>query len=310
MTVVVSGRKLLICVLLSMLCGTLSVRAEPDKTPEPRISAGITGGNSSKAMVQQKLQLVKMMLSTSSAMERAGRSEDESIRKQVAAALAQYASANDAFKADNFAQAETFADESLRLIEEISRMVPDPKQVAASQRKHYEQHLTELRNAEATYQDLRQRLGKEVKRGAPEYLAGIQKLKEKAQELAHDGMYDEASELLRDGHAQVITELNKILGSNALMYDIKFKNDLEEYEYELARYHSYEELAPIAYVELKPDEFTIKLSERYVQESRLMRDTAKEQAVKGDYRAAINTLLDAIKRMQTALRVLGLVLQD
>lgn len=66
------------------------------------------------------------------------------------------------------------------------------------------------------------------------------------------------------------------------MYDLKSKSPAEEFDYEMARYLSYEELVPIAYAELKPGEDSIKLSERYVQESREMRDRAKQQAVSSD----------------------------
>jgi hypothetical protein len=70
--------------------------------------------------------------------------------------------------------------------------------------------------------------------------------------------------------------------SESLMYDLKSKSPAEEFDYEMARYLSYEELVPIAYAELKPGEDSIKLSERYVQESREMRDRAKQQAVSSD----------------------------
>jgi len=293
---------------LLVLGGAQGLHAEPQVSATPPKEAGAAVNQSSRSMVVQKLQLVKMMLSTSKAMERASRSEDAAIKQQVAAALARYASANNALNTDNLAHAEELADETLRLIEDISRLAPDPQQAEAGQRTRYEELLKELRSAEATYQDLRQRMATTGK--APVGLEHARKQSDQAQALARDGRYREAGELLKDAHAEVISALNKLLGSTPLMYDLKFKSAAEEYDYELARYHSYEELAPIAYIELKPDEFTIKLSERYVQESRVMRDTAKQQAAQGDHQAAIKTLLEAIKRMQTALRVVGLVLQE
>jgi hypothetical protein len=48
---------------------------------------------------------------------------------------------------------------------------------------------------------------------------------------------------------------------------------------------------------LKPSEDSIKLSERYVQGSHVMRDAAKQQAAHGDHQYAINSLLEAIKHM-------------
>ncbi|MEO8342618.1 MAG: hypothetical protein ABI536_02265 [Gallionella sp.] len=51
-------------------------------------------------------------------------------------------------------------------------------------------------------------------------------------------------------------------------------------------------------------------SERYVHESQVMRDTAKQQAAHGDHQSALNSLLEAIKHIQTALKSVGLVLPD
>ena len=78
----------------------------------------------------------------------------------------------------------------------------------------------------------------------------------------------------------------------------------------MAHYQSYAELLPLAYSELKPSEESVKLSERYVHESQVMRDPAKQQAAHGDHQSALNSLLEAIKHIQTALRSVGLVLPD
>lgn len=292
---------------LSFLLSVQVSWAEPQAVPPQPAGSAVT--HSSRMMIQQKLQLVKMMLATSSAMERASRKEDAVIKQQVATALARYASANDALNADNLSRAEELADEALHLIEDLSRLTPDPQQAAAAERQRYEDALKELHNAEATYRDLRQRIAPQGK-ASPPGIAHAHKQGDQAQALARDGHYREAGEMASDAHAEVISALNKLLGSTTLDYELKFKSVAEEYEYELARYHSYEELVPIAYVELKPDKDTVKLSERYVQESRELRDNAKQQAAQGDHGAAIKTLLDAIKRVQTALRMVGLVLQE
>lgn len=266
---------------------------------------------SSRSMISQKLQLVKMLLETSQALERAAASDDEKIKQKVVIAKNRFNSATDMFDKDNLAEAEENADEALRLIEEISQTIPDQQQVRIEQKMRYEESVKSLRNAEATLQDLSSRLQPNEKsselKGITEF---TRKQKEKAAGLASEDRFPDAIELLKSAHERVISALNKLLGSTALLYDLKFKSIVEEYDYELARYHSFEELAPIAYVELRPDKDTIMLSERYVQESRTMRDAAMQQAAKGDHRAAINTLLDAIKNMQTALRVVGLVLQE
>jgi len=302
------GKAVTLLIAIFVLGEVKSLSAESQTST---LRQGHTATYSSHSMILQKLQLVKMMLATSPAMKRAAEGKDEAIKQKVVVANEKFVSATDALNQDNLAGAEEFADEALRLIEEISQMNPDLQQVRAEQIKRYDESVRSLHNAEATYQDLSGRLRSNGKGSeAKDMGRSTSRIREKAQILASDGQYSEATELIKEAHEGVIFALNKLLGSTALMYDLKFKTVAEEYDYELARYHSFEELAPIAYIELRPDKDTIMLSERYVQESRTMRDIAKQQAARGDHRAAINTLLEAIKQMQTALRVVGLVLQE
>ncbi|MDX8386692.1 MAG: hypothetical protein R8M11_09300 [Gallionella sp.] len=276
---------------------------------EPQPSGEQSNSRSSRGMVLQKMQLVKMMMSSTSSIERAAQSKNTVLNKRVSTVQAFYVSANDALNSGDISKADELADEALKAIEELSRVAPDPKKLEAEFRTRYKESLEYLRSAEATYLDLRERVATN-KKGSHYALDEIQKKRVNAKSLAREGNYQEASEMLNDAHAEVIEALNKLLGSKALTYEVTFKNDIEEYDYELARYHSFEELAPIAYVELKPDKNTIALSERYVQKSRDLRDTAKELAAKGEHRVAIDTLFDAMKGIKTALRIVGLVLQD
>ena len=293
--------------LLSIPLHSVSLHAEPVSTKTTTVSASPP----SRMMVQQKLMLIKMTLSSSAFFEKAASSDDEMTKQKVADVLARYANANEALKNDELMLADKAADEVLNLIEEISRSATTGEEIdTVAQRKKYESMLEDLGNSEAAYHDLLERVPAANKRASSVNIENSKVKSGKAQALANDGKFKAAIELLEDAHAEVVSAMNNLLGETALMYDIKFKSDAEEYEYELARYHSYEELAPIAYVGLKPDEFTVKLSERYVQESRNLRDSAIQLAEEGNHRAAIDKLMEAIKSVKTALRVLGLVLQE
>jgi len=298
-------RKLALMLLASfvVLMGGSGLHAEQQPAGEQLYNGA------SRDMVFQKMQLVKMMMSSTSSVERAAQSDDVVLNQQVGSVQALYVSANDALNSGDISKADKLADEALNAIEGISQRAPDPAQIEKELQKDYQKSLEDLRSAEATYLDFNGRLA--TKKGSPHYaLDEIKKQKVKAQSLAGEGEYQAASKILKKAHAEVIDALNALLGSKALSYEVTFKNVIEEYDYELARYYSFEQLAPIAYVELKPDKNTIALSERYVQKSHDLSETAKKFAAKGEHRAAINTLLDASKRIKTALRVVGLVLQD
>jgi hypothetical protein len=256
--------------------------------------------------VLQKLQLVKMLLTKSPLAERAASNNDGQIKQPMELARTHYTRANDAFIAGNMIWANAFLDEALSLMEDAARLSSDPLQVETKQRARYAELLEDVRAFDATYQDVRKGIPPKDGKKYDAELEPTRNLIHRAQKLVRDGQYPEGSELLEKVHAIYISVLNELLASTAFVYDTNFKSPVEEFEYELARYHSYEELIPIARAQFKPDENTLKLSERYVQDGHTALGTAEKQAAGGDHPSAIKTLQEATKRLQTALRTIGL----
>ena len=259
----------------------------------------------SREEIMQELQLVKMLLNNSPLADRA-RGNDDKIKQPIELARTLYTRANDAFIAGNLVWAGAFLDEALSVMEDAARLASDPAQVETKQRERYAELLEDVRAFDATYQDVRKGLPpKDVKK----YDAAIEptsNLIHRAQNLMRDSQYPEASELLEKVHAIYISVLNELLSSTAFVYDTNFKSPAEEFEYEMARYHSYEELIPIAREQFKPDEYTVKLSERYVQDALAAHSAAEKLASNGDHPSAIKKLQEATKRIQTSLRTIGL----
>lgn len=257
----------------------------------------------SREEVQQELYLVQMMITSSPLVARSG---DDKVKQSLELARTLYTRGNDAFNAGNMVWADAFLDEALSVLEEAARLTSDPQQTETRQRDRYAEMLDDVRAFEATYQDVRS--GQPAKDMKP-YDTKIERTRDmiyRAQVMVRDGLYKEATELLGRVHEVYISVLNELLATTALVYDTKFKSPVEEFEYELARYRSFEELIPIARDQFKPDEFTLKLSERYVQDARTAHGVAEKQAAGGDHAAAISTLQDATKRLQTSLRTMGL----
>lgn len=287
------------------------LHAEPQVPAAPPVAVG-AAKQSSREMIQQKLQLVKMLLAQATAIERAASSDDPAIMQQSAEVLALYAKANSAFNEGDMAEAEKLLDEVLRLITDISRLAPDPVKVEAEQRARYDELLENVRGIQVTYHVMRNDMSSNDKQ-LPIVIANLERnrsLIDQAQALEQDKRYKEAIELLDKGYTAGVSDLNMLMGSAVKSYELKFNSPVEEFAHEVTRYHSYEELIPIAYAELKPSEGSVKLSESYVQESRNGRDTALKQAAGGDHQTAIGTLQEATKRLQTALRTLGLTVPE
>ncbi|MEO8332510.1 MAG: hypothetical protein ABI479_08745 [Gallionella sp.] len=256
--------------------------------------------------IQQEMQLVKMLLDKSPLAERAARGGDDPVKQPVELARTLYSRASDAFNAGNMVWAGAFLDEALSVMEDAARLASDPLQVETKQRAHYAELLEDVRAFHATYQDVRKGLSAKDVKTYDTQIDRTHDLLNRAQTLVRDGNYPEGSDLLEKVHAIYISVLNELLASTSFVYDTKFKSPTEEYEYEMSRYHSYEELIPIARAQFKPDEDTLKLSVRYVQDSITAHSAAEKQAAAGDHLAAIKTLQEATKRLQTALRTIGL----
>ena len=264
------------------------------------------GVEPSREEIQQELKLVKMLLENSPLSGRTAQNEEEQLIQPMKLARSLYDRAVDAFNEGNMVWADVFLGEALSVIEDAVHLSSDPLQVETKQREQYAEQLEDVRAFDATYQNVRKGM---PPNDATKYDAAIEptySLIYHAQKLVSDGKYTEGSELLKRVHAIYISVLNELLASTAFVYDHVFSTPAEEFEYEMARYHSYEELIPIAISQLKPDENLIKLSERFVQDALKAHVTAEKQAAGGDHTAAIKTLQEATKRLQTALRTIGL----
>jgi hypothetical protein len=93
--------------------------------------------------------------------------------------------------------------------------------------------------------------------------------------------------------------------AETIIYGLKFDTPADEFQHELGRNRSYEELIPLALKQLNPPRETALLSERYVLRSKELRDVAQKQAGKGDYPAALKTIQDATSQFQRSLQMAG-----
>ena len=264
------------------------------------------GVEPSREEIQQEMKLVKMLLDNSPLSGRTAQNKEEHLIQPMELARTLYGRAVDAYNEGNMVWADVFLGEALSVIEDAVHLSSDPLQVETKQREQYAEQMDDVRAFDATYQNVRKGL---PPKDATKYDAAIEptySLINRAQKLVGDGKYTEGSELLKKVHAIYVSVLNELLASKSFVYDHVFNTPAEEFEYEMARYHSYEELIPIAIDQLKPDENLIKLSERFVQDALKAHVTAEKQAADGNQTTAIKTLQDATKRLQTALRTLGL----
>lgn len=266
-----------------------------------------TAGQTAGAAFASKMRLVKLLLEQSPSLQRIPASDNAKAKETLAQAQARYDQAVGESAAGHAEVAQKLLDEALRLIVAASHLEPNAAAVTARERAR----SLELREAIGNFQGLHKNMmarmqAKNPKTPPPELdQTGIARFMNQAAAQEAEGKLREANASLTSAYMSVVQTLNTMLKAETLVYDLKFNTPAEEFQYEMARYRSYEELIPIALAQLQPTRETGKLSETLVRKSHGLRDQAQQQADGGDHRAALKSLQEADAQLQSALRVVG-----
>ena len=293
-----------------LLAGAASAAEHLPAAAKPDAPSGAeVGANPLRMTLESKLRLVKLQLAQSPAAQRIRQSNNAPAKRKLADAQAHYAKAQAESNAGRPETALQLLDESLRQIVSASSLVPDVAQQAAQERSRN----TDLREAIHTFQSLHKNLSNRMatRKGQTATVAAeigqIDAMVDKADALVASGNQYEANVVLNAAYKIVVSTLNKILAAETIVYGLKFDSPTDEFRHELARNRSYEELIPIALAQLNSTRESATLAERYVQQSRDLREASQKQASGGDHHAAVKTLQLATSHLQRSLRIAGLV---
>jgi len=256
--------------------------------------------------VKQKLAFADMYLGQSETANRIkGSGNDEAIGlyRQAQDQLAQ---AHARLDAGSPGDALPLVDEALRLMTSAAGLAPKVSQQEV-QRARYKELLDGVRTYEASYQRnfaimAKQKGGAKLRRID---LDAIHAATVAAQRLADDGNYDEANERLTEAQTTLTTALTELLHQQTMSYELVFDTPKEEYEYELSRYESYEELIPLAIEQKRPPEQTMKLVDQFVTKAKGIKTQSDPVAASGNYPQAILMLQGATSHIERALNLMG-----
>ena len=126
-----------------------------------------------------------------------------------------------------------------------------------------------------------------------------------AEDLAAKERYADALKPLQGANDILTVALGSLLQSQTVVYDKNFATPKEEYEFELSRYGSYEELIPLAIEQRKPGEQTVGMMDVLVKRAKEIKNEAIVLAFKGEHKQAIQALQAATDRLRRALRLAG-----
>jgi hypothetical protein len=264
------------------------------------------GGAVSEAQVTQKVQFADMFIHQSGAAKRIKDSGQPMALELYRSALAKFDASKQSLSGRKFGDALAQVDEAMRLMSEASLQVPE--QVSdETLRARFDELYKGVQAFEASYvRNYEQMAKKKDKQALPKVdLKQIHAVMDSAQGLARDGKYDEAVSMLSSAQDTITSALTQLLASESLSYELKFDTPKEEYEYELSRYLSYEELVPLAIEQRQPSGQTLETMNQLVARAQEIKRLSEPEAKKGNYAEAIQMLQGATSHVERALQAVG-----
>lgn len=259
-----------------------------------------------RQQVEQKLQFADLFINQSESARRIQDSGNAEALALYESARGRFAAARQAFGRSAYDESLGLVDEALRLMSDASRAMPNEAQTEG-QRQRFEELLRGTRDYEASYRRNYQHIvAKKGKGNIPAVdLDQVHQVMEQAQTLANDGQYPQAISLLTETQNTLTTALTHLLDEESLTYELVFETPRDEYEHELSRYLSYEELVPLAIEQKQPPKETVDMMNQLVNRAKEIKKLSEPEAARGNYKEAILMLQGATDHVQRALRVVG-----
>jgi len=288
--------------------GKVKLVARPATRTQPVAGKALTK-KLDPARVKQKIAFADMFINQSSAARRIAGSANLDAAEMYRSAQAKFRQSRDVLQQGDAARAMALVNESLRLMSEAARRAPAGAR-AEVQAARFTEMLDGTKTFASSYRRNYQRLAKQKgAQGAAKLvkvdMKAIDAQIAKAQQLASDQQYSAAIILLSKAQETLTSALGKMLNAQTMSYELVFKTLKDEYEYELARYQSYEELVPVAIEQRRPPQQSIELMNGFVARAKEIEALAVPVAKSGDYKKAIQMIQGATSHVRRALRMVG-----
>lgn len=288
----------LVLTLSQLALGSHAQMVEPVRTPaRPPVSAQV---------VDQKFTLVDKVLNQSPVAARVLTSQNEQARRHFTSARELVSHARALAAGGQLRGADGLLNEAIWEISRAQQLVPDPGSQQAGERARFSQ----LEDSVAALQRTalialplpNARKGEPAERIASRANA----LVEQGVALARADRYIEANKQLDQALVLLLTDASQRLAGQTIVYDRRFADRRQEFDFELEHHRSFERLVPLALVEFRPTSEALVLIERYVAQAREQRERG-EALIGRDAMAAIKNIVDGTDSLRRALQAAGLV---
>ena len=260
----------------------------------------------SAQVVLQKIAMVDKMLNHSPVAARVLNSQNEAARRHFTHAreLIEHAQALSA--GGLLRGADALLNEAIWEISRAQQLVPDPGSQQAGERARFmqlEDSVTALQRTALIA--LPATSGRQAE-SADGVAARANSLVEQAVVLARADRYIEANKQLDQALVLLLKDASARLAGHTIVYDWRFADRREEFEFELERFGSFERLVPLALLEFRPPAEALALIERYVAQARQLRERGEAQ-VTLNTGAAVKSVVEGTDSLRRALQAAGLV---
>lgn len=274
--------------------------AEPARAP---LRAPVTA-----EVVDQKIAMIDKVLNRSPVAARVLKSQNEQARRHFTNARELVAHAQSLAGAGQLRGADALLNEAIWEVSRAQQLVPDQGSQQAGERARYAQLEDSVIALQRTALIALPPLGSRNAESG-ERTARANALVEQAVALARSDRYIEANRLLDQALVLLLRDASVRLAGHTIVYDHRFANRREEFDFELARFRSFERLVPLAVLEFRPAAEALALVDRHVSQARELRERAEAQASR-DALAAIRDVVEGTEALRRALNATGLVVQQ
>lgn len=261
--------------------------------------AGEPGGDDKRRLVEQKMRLVEMLVSTQAAKaQTAGTPPSERLERGTAALL----QARQALADNRLDDAAQILDTALRSNSPASGTTPSALSQEAA-RNAYQNLVEQVATYRASVEDLatHPRQGS----AARVLLTRIDGKCAEARKLAGAGNLEAANRALGEAYQLAVGELAKMRAGEEVVLSLNFASPVEEFAYETRRFESSQIMATMLVREGKAEGDRQKLVEDFLAEARRLRGDAEGLAKAGRQKEAVGIMEKAVAQLNRALQAMG-----
>ena len=266
------------------------------------LASGAEAQVDARRSVEQKIDFVGTLVTRSPLVARINASSNEQAKAFLRESVEHHQMAITALKVGDLEGAEREANQAILTVGKARQLVPDDMRRVVEQRVRYQELYGAVETLVASYERHRQAAGRAPD---PEWNETLRML-DRARTLHASERLGEATGALADVQQRLLRQMSVLLAGNTIDYTMRFSSPAQEFEYEMKRYRSLEDLVPAALKEFNPKPDARAAVDRHLENSRTIARVAQQQASAGRADTAVTSMREAVAEVQRALTATGL----